>query len=922
MQIFQRLLVLIGSMKKDCAILKVVRSGVTVFLISQSLCAQGSLSLDFTDAPLKEILQHIEARTSYRFVYNNDQIDVDQKFTIKVPKDTISEEKISVIMQRLFQDSIIEYSVRGNRVILTSRNTSRKKDGQSHTQRGVVKDAVTGEALIGANIEVLGPDKGLFSNAYGFYSLTLASGRYTLSVSHVGYAKKDFEIDLTGNRVADILLVPVSDELQEVVVTGQDADRSKSVFNGASTLRAEDIKGLPVLFGEPDVTRTMLTLPGVTTVAEGASGFNVRGGNIDQNLILLDEAPVYNPSHALGFFSAFNTDVIKSMDFYKGGIPGRYGGRASSVLDIRQREGSDQQFRGEGGIGLLISRLTLEGPIQKDKIGFIVSGRRSYADLFFPLFEELRGNKLYFFDASGKLSFDINERNKLFLSGYTSGNVIRTIDPEGFNPYPQLENDQDVRWKNNTATLRWNRVFSDKLFMNLSGIYSDYTYELRSQSASDLGFRGDGPIDWTSRLRNLILKPDFTYYTDIDTRWRFGLSATLYRFAPTSTENILENFIALDFGIDRALELAAYTEWEKSWERWNLNLGLRYSNYTLRGPATVVEYDANLPRSPNNITGSTEFGKGETIRRADGLEPRLALSYRMSDRTGLKAGYSRAFQYVHLLTNTLASFPYDLWKLSGPYVDPLRVDQFSGGLSHNSKNGVYGFTVEGYYKLFDGLLEYKNGAQLLLNPNVETELLPAEGFAYGLEISGTKNTGRLTGQLNYTYSVSRRRTTSFFQSENLNQGDYFPSNFDSPHVFNLRMDYPLGKKWEVGAYFTYRTGRPVTRPTGKVIYENEAFLTYDLRNTHRLSPTHRLDVSATYKPARSERKLKGSWSFGLYNLYGRDNTFGEQYDLEINTLSFDPSGEPPYDYGEIEVRRTEQSLFSIPTPFITYNFNF
>ena len=697
-----------------------------------------------------------------------------------------------------------------------------KTYAQTYSISGTIQDQATGETLLGATIYSKESGKGTVTNEYGFFSLELPKGEHTILVSYVGFKPYEKKINLTENQKLKIDLL-IDDALDEVVITTSTNTKSQTrqVIAGSVNLKSKDIKQIPALLGEPDVTRAVLTQPGISSVGEGTSGFNVRGGNIDQNLILLDEAPIYNSSHVWGFFSIFNADAIKDVQLYKGGIPARFGGRASSVLDIRQREGNTKEFKGEGGLGLLFSRLTLEGPIKKDKLSFLVSGRRSYFDLFFPLFKSLKKNKVYFYDLNAKLSWNINENNKLFASGYFGADVMKLSfndSEEETQNTNQNTNDEtiDFRWKNATATLRWNHIFSDKLFMNLSGIYSRYNYALSSENS------GGGPtgnssssFTWKSAVENWIVKPDFTWFKNADTKIRFGINNTLYRFTPAKVTGNDAGINTVNFGTEKGLEIAPYLSYEKKWEKFSLNAGLRYSWFGNIGPYKVSFYDPNLPQTVSSITGSKTYGNNEVIKSYGNLEPRLALKYDLSDRKAIKVGYNRMFQYIHLISNTNAALPFDIWKPSGYHIKPLEVNQISAGYAYDTENRDYNFSIDAYYKTFKNQIEYKNGADLFLNENLETQLLTSDGYSYGIELGAFKTKGKLTGNANYTYSVTKRKTTSRFASENLNNGNYYPSNFDRPHMFNLTANYKLNKKWSAGAFFTYQTGRPTTYATGK-----------------------------------------------------------------------------------------------------------
>lgn len=860
--------------------------------------SQDKVTLNLENTQLETILKQIEKQTSYSFIYNNDEINVSEKFDIKVV-----EEGVVKTLNELLQTTTIKYLVKNSFIILSNHSQQKNK----FTLSGTIKDTTTGETLPGASVYIKDSDKGVSTNEYGFYSITFPEDHYTFQISYLGYNLKEIKIELTKNIKLDIQLEPTSNELDEVTITANNENKSQvnTIASGVSTLKGSEIKRLPAFLGEPDIMRALLTLPGVNTIGEGASGINVRGGNIDQNLILLDEAPIYNPTHVFGLFSGFNTDAIKEMKLYKGGIPARFGGRASSVLEIRQRDGNTKTFKGEGGLGLLFSRLTLEGPIKKEKLSFLVSGRRSYFDVFFPIIGgEVKDQKVFFYDLNSKLTWKINKNNTLFLSGYFGADVMKLhsegeVIPEGKEP----DDKTDFSWKNATATLRWNHIFSNKLFMNVSGIYSEYNYNLKSTDGGPL--EANSSIKWKSSIENFIVKPDFMYFINPSTKMRFGINGTLYRFTPAKASSDDVGINTIDFEVEKGVEIAPYIEYEKKWKNFSFSTGLRYSWFGNFGYNKVAVYSTGVPKNVTTIIDTREYKKGKLIKSYNGFEPRISLKYNLQDNKALKFGYNRMFQYIHYISNTTAAFPFDVWKLSGIHVKPLEVNQISVGYAYDTQDKRYNFTAEGYYKTFKNIIEYKNGADLLLNENIETQLLPAKGYSYGTEFGVYKNTGKLRGSINYTYSVTKRKTTSIFSSDNINDSRYYPSNYDRPHVFNMTTDYKLGAKWNVGLFFTYQSGRPVTKATGRFIFDNNPYLTYSDRNAYRLPSTHRMDISFTYTPKRPNKKWKGSWSFGLYNLYARKNAFSSFSIFKNNRLR-------SYDF----------YLIGAPVPFITYNFKF
>ena len=782
-----------------------------------------------------------------------------------------------------------------------------KKQGNRFVISGTISDKSTGETLIGAAIVVKAKNKGVISNEYGFYSLELLEDENIIEVSYLGYKTIELLLDLAENQNINVELEPENNNLDEVVISTQKQNKSqlKTVIAGTTTLNSKDIKAAPAFFGEPDITRVMLTQAGVSSNGEGTSGFNVRGGNIDQNLILLDEAPLYNSSHIWGFFSIFNVDAIKDIKLYKGDIPARFGGRASSVLDIRLKEGSLKKFKGEGGVGVLFSRLTLEGPIKKDVSSFLISARRSYFDIFLD-----KSSDVYFQDLSAKLSWQINQKNKLFVSGYLGSDVMGVTFEQDITQDGETEvvkSETKFKWTNSTASIRWNHLFSSKTFMNISAIYSRYDYLLSSEnSGSELTESNATSFEWTSVAENWILKADLTKFINPKTKIRFGINNTIYKFSPTKIKSNATGLPNINFDSDRALEIAPYFEFIKSWGKLSLNTGLRYSLYANIGAHTLTQYAPGIPESPATISGSTSYKKNEIIKRYDGFEPRLSFKYDLSDRKALKFGLHRMYQFTQLISNTAASLPFDIWKLSDPYIKPLKVNQISVGYAYDTENRAYNFSADGYYKTFKDIIEYKNGADLFLQENIESQLIPAKGFAYGIELAVHKNNGPLKGSLNYTFSRAKRKTEAKYLFDNINNGDYFPSNFYRPHMLNLTTNYKLNKKWSFGLFFTYQTGRPLTRPTGKLDINGETYFTFSDRNAYRVSDTHRMDFSFNYNATGNPNTAwKGSWSFGLYNVYARKNTFSEYTSYEDD-----------------KVRAYKFSVLGGIFPFITYNFKF
>ena len=772
---------------------------------------------------------------------------------------------------------------------------------QNYTISGYLTDESNGEGLIGAALYVPEIERGTTSNLYGFYSLSMPAGTYTLTYSFIGYKTVSRQIELDADQTINIEFTPGDVQLTEVEITTDRPDENvRSIEMSVEKLDIKTIRKVPQFMGEVDVIRTLQLLPGVSTVGEGAMGFNVRGGNVDQNLILLDEAPVFNSSHLFGFFSVFNADAVKDFKLYKGGIPAKYGGRLSSVLDVRQIEGNMKKFHGSAGLGLISSRLMLEGPIVKDKASFMISGRRSYIDLFFPLFEDLKGTSVFFYDLNAKVNYKIGERDRLFLSGYFGDDVMN------FN------NQFKARWGNGTGSLRWNHLFNSKLFLNTTVVYSKYSYSLGVPE-------GLQAFEWKSAIQNFNAKMDFSYYPNPNNTIEFGVNALFYAFDPGATEPLNDESMFQEISVarKRAIEPAIYLSNEQSIsDNFTVQYGLRYSFFVNYGEQTVYQYAQGLPHQEENITDTTFYSGGDIIRTHagwEGFEPRLSLNYMISNRHSVKASYNRTRQYIHLISNTTAATPIDVWAPSDSYIEPSSVDQVALGYFRNFSNNTYEFSVEGYYKRFYDIIDYRDGAELLLSDKLETQILSGSGLAYGLEMMFKKSTGRLTGWLSYTLSRTERTI------EGINNDDPFPSNWDKIHDLTAVLSYDLNDRWNASANFSFMTGRPITYPDGRYELDGIIVPNYSNRNGARTPNYHRLDFSVTYtKPKDKANKIffffkkpadwQSSWVFTLYNVYNRKNPY---------SIYFRQNEDNPQ-----QTEAVQLTIFGSIIPGITYNFNF
>ena len=767
-----------------------------------------------------------------------------------------------------------------------------------YTLSGTITDNSSTETLIGVNIIIPDLKTGTVTNEYGFYSITLNEGTYKIQISYLGFKTIIQEVKLTSDKILNFKLEESTESLDEIIIKENvEKLNLRKPQMSVNSLSIKTIKQVPVVLGEVDVIKAITLLPGVTNAGEGSSGFNVRGGSADQNLILLDEATIFNSSHLFGFFSVFNPDAIKDIKLYKGGIPAKYGGRVSSVLDIYQKEGNNEEFHLNGGIGLVASRLLAEGPIKKGKGSFLFGGRSSYAHLFLPLFDI--NSIAYFYDLNTKLSYRINERNNIYLSGYFGRDVF-SLDDDFTNTYG-----------NSVLNFRWNHLFSDKLFSNLSLIYSDYDYGLT------LDFVG---FDWESGIRNFNVKYDLKHYLSDNFKLEYGLNSIYYKFNPGEITPIDENSgINPDKLIDKyAFENALYIDAEhKLADKLSVSYGARLSTFHRLGQDELNLYQNNNPLIFNEelqIYQSAEPIGVETFDRSDvlesfaNIEPRASLAYQLNSSSSVKASYNRMAQYLHLLSNTSSPTPLDVWTPSGRFIKPQILDQFALGYFKSFNDDDYSLEIESFYKSIDNRIDYIDGANLIANDAIEQDILNGEARAYGLEILFRKNEGRLKGWLAYTLSKSEQRTPGRTPIETgINNGQWYNTPWDKTHDITLTGSYELNKKWTLNSNFLFQTGIPATFPNGQYEFNGITIPVYEARNSSRLTDYNRLDVSLNYNPKPdSDKRFKGQWVFSLYNIYNRRNaasiTFRE------NSLS-----------GRNEATRF--AIFGI-VPAITYNFKF
>ncbi|NIJ45508.1 hypothetical protein FHR24_001976 [Wenyingzhuangia heitensis] len=773
---------------------------------------------------------------------------------------------------------------------------------EKFTITGVVKDASNGETLIGVSIIEKSTSQGTVTNEYGFYSFTLTKGEHTIDISYLGYNNFTKKINLTKNTTLNIDLKENLESLDEVVISAYTEKVSiKKAEMSVNKMEVQTIKAIPAVLGEVDVIKAITTLPGVTTAGEGQSGFNVRGGAADQNLVLLDEATLYNPSHLFGFFSVINADAIKNLKLYKGGIPSKFGGRISSVLDIHQKDGNKYEFHGNGGIGLLSSRLTLEGPIVKKKASFFLSGRRSYADLFLPLIQPDNESKAYFYDLNTKVNWDVDDKNHLYLSGYF-GRDIFALGDTFINEYG-----------NAVANLRWNHVFNSQLFSNLSLIYSDYYYGLEIDLA---GFK------WDSGLENYNLKYDFTQYYNEKITFNYGVEGINYVFNPGKIQpNSPDSGISVDqIAKKYALESAAYIDVEHRLnDKIDLRYGLRWSNFLRFGENDIniyngspVLYDSDLKiYEQATPIGQINMDRSKIRKTYNNLEPRFSIAYAFNNKSSFKASYQRMAQYIHILSNAQSPTPLDIWTPSGEHIKPQLSDQIAFGYSQDF-NGKYSLTAEVFGKTTDNRIDYIDGADLVAQEAIESVILNGKARAYGLELMFKKEQGKFTGWISYTLSRSEQQTTGRTAEEvGINNGDWYATSYDKTHDLSVIASYNASKRWKFNTNFTLQTGQPVTYADASYSYLGLNIPNYGARNENRLPMYHRVDVSATYSPKKYEtKKWKGEWVFSVYNLYNRQNASSISFTQDEN-----------FSTGTTRNITERLTMFGL-IPSVTFNFKF
>ncbi len=855
-----------------CRILIIILS-LNLFLFAQSRVitdANGTpvpefllktISFKCENIPLPEALQVFVEKTRFYLNYRERIIPPDHIVSVD-----LQDVPAIMVLQQILKDTNIEFMVSsGGQIVLIG--SQKNRVSKNYTISGFVSDAETGEMLIGTNIYLERIRAGCTSNVYGFYSLTLPAGRYTMFYSYIGYETKKTDILLDQDIRQNIELknnALTGDTI--IVIASAEENIVKSTEIGTIKLTPKKLSDMPAFLGEQDILKTLHLLPGVTMTREGDSGFNVRGGNSDQNLVLLDEASVYNAFHFFGFFSVFNSDAIKNVKLIKGPAPPRYGGKLSSVLDIQMNEGNQKEFKGNGGVGTIFSRLTLEGPIVKDKSSYIISGRRTYADMFTRILgnNEVKNSSLYFYDFNIKTNYQLSQIDRLFISGYFGQDVLA---------YSGVFRNS---WGNKTATIRWNHIFKDKLFLNSSLIFSNFKYGVKVEPPEDPP--EEGSVELENNINAITLAEDFQYFLNARNTFDFGLQYIFYSFLPGKLVTGGESAFNLTVGKRKARNISFYAAHELKVTRWLfLNYGLRYSYFPAERVKDTFDF-SNIDDPP-----LIDFHRNEQVTY-HGAEPRLTINFSLNETSSVKIGYARNYQYIHQISNSTSGTPLDVWQSSSSRIKPQLADQVSLGYFRNPVNDAWEFSAEVFYKDMQNLVDFKNGANIFVSTFFESDLVFGSGKAYGIEFLLKKKLGKLTGWTGYSLAKASRKFAE------INEGRPFPPKFDRTHDFSVVGMYKINPKWTFAANWVYCTGNAVTIPYGKYQIAGKTVDLYTDRNAYRLPAYHRLDISITYTTRRGH-----TWNLSLYNAYGRRNTYAllfrndESLPIRLALFSFVPS---------------------------------
>ncbi|MFV8343141.1 TonB-dependent receptor [Flavobacterium sp. XS2P39] len=921
-----------------------------VLTLQQSIQSQAltdKISIEFSNINRKKVIENIENKTLYKFYFDAEWFANDSTLISGQYKETA----ISTILFDVFNDTDLNFFLIKDKVILTHKsiiydklaenyfgsnpaknsqeqkeiletpvfykeydatkklnvkndNTqnnnivligkeSKNKKKELYTLSGYIKNKKNKEAVSNVIVKVLNQKETAITDKNGYYTLKLPAGLNTIETETFSYNKISKKIMTYGDGTLDLILSDNINQLDEVIVKSNSNKNVRSVIAGVTTIDSEGIKNIPLILGERDLLKVAITLPGTKTAGEGSAGFNVRGGKEDQNLILLDDAVLYNPSHFFGFFSALNPYTTKKVDIYKGSIPAEFGGRLSSVFDIETKNGSLDKFNGEGGIGPVTSNISISTPIVKEKSSLIMGARATYSGWILRSLDEesLKNSQASFYDGILKYNHKINKNNDFESTLYYSNDTF------------SISSDSLYKYSNRLASLKWNHSFNEKnkgtlLFTN-SAYKFNIDYETEEPNSFDFGYK----INETQVMLKL------NYLFSEKHKFNYGISSKAYSINPGSLDPKDPESLLLPINIDKekGLESAIYVSDNfKVSEKLLIDLGLRYSFYAALGKSSQRIYESDLPMNDATVVETKNFKNNEVIKTYGGLEPRIAARYFITDDFSVKAGYDKTFQYIHLLSSNTTQSPTDTWKLSDLNVKPQSAHQYSLGFYKNMNKDILELSLEGYYKKSKNILDYKVGAELLLNENIETELLQGEGKAFGIEVLLKKQVGRLNGWLGYTYSRTYIKLDSQFNEEKVNNGDYFPTNFDKPHDFSAVLNYKFTKRYSLSSNFIYQTGRPITYPIGTYTYGNAEYTLYSDRNKFRIPDYYRLDIGLNIEGNHKLKKLAHSfWNISVYNVLGRNNP----YSIYFVT-----------DKGEVKAYKT--SIFSIPIPSITYNFKF
>ncbi|UZR97242.1 TonB-dependent receptor [Chondrinema litorale] len=914
---------------------------ITTNLLFAQQNEQPLLTVNLSNAHFEELVNSIESQSNYRFYFdtlNTDTLLVNvqmqnktiniildevlkgdefnysvdkenhvfvthgRKIQPELPYNFFSREKNNVEKtEEEAEESIVVDYFQNNQVIGASQESKLYEIGiksnvikkGNATISGRVIDQRTGEPIVGAAVYIEEPLIGVSADQLGYYSLSIPKGKHKLKINSLGMRSTERNIIMYSDGTLDIEMQESVQSLKEVVV---EAELEQNVINpqmGIEKMDIKTIKQIPTAMGESDVLRVVLTLPGVSSVGEASTGFNVRGGAVDQNLILLNDATIYNPSHLFGFFSAFNPDMLKDVQLYKSSIPAKYGGRLSSVLDITGREGNKKKFSGSGGLGLITSRLTLEGPIGSEKTSFIVSGRSNYSNWLLKELDDpdFRKSKASFYDINFGISHEFNEKNSLFVNGYYSTDQF------------QFRNDTTYKYKNQALTAKWKTIVNDKLYGELSASYSKYDFSVEADLNPVNAYKLDFSIEESK------VKAGMSFFPNAEHGLEFGVSSKMYKLKPGSFQpNSSESLVSPDeLESEKALESAIYLSDDFSLSpKISINAGLRYVMYNYMGPKTVYNYVSGVPKTENSVLDTINYSNNEFIKTYSGPEVRAAIRYSFTQQASVKLSYNMQRQFIHMLSNSTSISPTDIWKLSDTHIKPQYGQQLSLGLYKNFQYGIIETSIEGYVKKVDHYLDYKSGASLIMNHNIETDVINTEARSYGVEVMLKKTRGKLNGWVSYTYSRSLLKQKDPIAGELINEGDWYPSNFDKPHDFTMVGNYKFTHRYSLSLNFTYSTGRPITLPVGSFYYGGSERVYYSNRNEYRIPDYYRADVAFNIEGNHKIRKLAhSSWTLAIYNLTGRKNPYSIFFTAEDG-----------------EINGYKLSIFGRPIPTITYNFKF